>query len=850
MLIGAHESRFWRATSKPMPKQTPASFPKQRRLTSPECDSYAAHLSRLAVEFEDHCTRLRTSSDQVVPIAAMRAAMSRVGDLLVALLSYGAIEAPRDLPPWLRWRAEPDAMLEFRGWEGSPTHSRWTPTPDVDYVLRSLSAIMHVSQRGCVGHSYGSDTTPILDRLIFVEAVAGWLGMRCTPPPKLALPTAVVIVGPKVAEPRGDDIRVEVAVDWDGRETPQVALLFMELGPACAMACRHLADALRAAINQPTAAPSTGPDGAIITAYEQAKATWLRRVRFTPKVGDEPARVMVSLGKCTSNDVPVPLEAESYPRMDGASIVLLLTHPAADELERESIALADACHDLSDLFKRRLVDGSDARQLAAELRDLPRRPVPNHLDLLMTIDETVLSMPEPDPEVPAAPNDFHHVAIEALDLATRIVKLRTDRLPEWHAHLTRHTPERFAACRRQVRSAESALSYLRHDLAGIEHGPMSTRTFMRLHAARQESKDVGAQVEAEVRTELESQIVTVTGILRLAEAQVETTHLEQIQWARQEKQGWIADDMRKLRKAVPRYRRLLEKHRLRIAAVADPKDIKLGELSADYGSGCEALEIFAREVLKDRRTADFNGVDPDQIRIAVEREIGHACSESNAAFQASTPTPAEPPNAGPESAPPIAVATDLRRDTSELSDLDVNKFCRKDDYWEVTFGRQQAIFRATVGMACIARLIAKPNTPIDAWMLRYSVPAPSLVQDKIIDDVALANVRQSTGALEQLLVETVDLDVREAAETELRIQRSYLAASTEQRGRHRRARTVRNDRDRNRESVGKAIADSIRKIGEKLPSLGEHLTASIDSPSGFAPCYKTAGEMAPWVISQ
>ena len=770
--------------------------------------------------------------------------MSRVGDLLVALLSYGAIEAPRDLPPWLRWRAEPDAMLEFRGWEGSPTHSRWTPTPDVDYVLRSLSAIMHVSQRGCVGHSYGSDTTPILDRLIFVEAVAGWLGMRCTPPPKLALPTAVVIVGPKVAEPRGDDIRVEVAVDWDGRETPQVALLFMELGPACAMACRHLADALRAAINQPTAALSTGPDGAIITAYEQAKATWLRRVRFTPKVGDEPARVMVSLGKCTSNDVPVPLEAESYPRMDGASIVLLLTHPAADELERESIALADACHDLSDLFERRLVDGSDARQLAAELRDLPRRPVPNHLDLLMTIDETVLSMPEPDPEVPAAPDDFHHVAIEALDLATRIVKLRTDRLPEWHAHLTRHTPERFAACRRQVRSAESALSYLRHDLAGIEHGPMSTRTFMRLHAARQESKDVGAQVEAEVRAQLESQIVTVTGILRLAEAQVEATHLEQSQWTRQEKQGWIAEDLRKLRKVLPNYRSLFAKHRFRITAVADPTIIKLGQLSADYGSGCEALEIFALEVLKDRRLADFDGVDPDQLRIAVEREIGLVVP------------PRQPASEPPEVVPPLSQPTgtmdaslDKAKESSPADRVQVNRFYRKGNFWEVEFGGRSMMIKDLSGMRYLAQLLDKRGVPIHAWTLRNGELPPVIASDEMTDLQAIDAAKERVAKLEQLLALTDDLEERDELEEELVILRKYLnSTGTRTRG-PKSVRSVSNEIEMNRNTVGKAISKAIEAIGEQLPELASHLQISVKSPRSRTPVYTPPEDTPPWHVA-
>lgn len=640
-----------------MPKKDNLPFPITRRLTNAERDSYATHLSRLAVELDDHCTRLRSSPDRDVPIAAMRAAMSRAGDLLVALLGYGEIVAPRDLPPWLRWRAKPDETIEFRGWEGSPTHSRWTPTPDVDYVLRTLSAIMHVSQRGCVGHSYGSDTTPILDRLIFVEAVAGWLGTRCTPPPKLALPTAVVIVGPKAAEPRGDDIRVQVLVDWDGRETPQVALLFMELGPACAQVCRHLADAVRESTQQKTVALSTGPDGAVIAAYEQAKTAWLRRVRCTPEVGDEPARVMVCLDDLAAaqGGAPAPVEVEAYPRKDGATIVLLLTHPAGDDLERGSIALADACHDLADLFERRRMDGVPARQLAAELRDLPRCPVPHYWNALTTIDELVQSIPEPERQVPASRDDFHHVAVETLDAATRIVKLHADRLPEWHAYLTRQTPERFAACRRHLRNAESALTTLRFDLDGIANGQMSTRTFMRLHDARQRSKDEGDRVEGQVRAELESQIATVTSMLRTAHAQAAATHLDLVQWEREEKKSWIDRDTRKLRQNLPAFRSLFARHRTRIAAVADTTNIKLGQLSADYGSGCEALEIFAKAVLSGHSSSYFVGADPDQIRIAVEREIGRALRDGHPLDEPSVLLP--PVQTKPTSTSPSAPAT-------------------------------------------------------------------------------------------------------------------------------------------------------------------------------------------------
>lgn len=824
-----------------MAKQTPATFPSNRRLTNASRESYAQHFDRIAAEIDDHTKRLRSSPDYLVPIAAMRAVMSKAGDMLVALLSYGEVIAPDELPPWLRWRAVPETHLLFRGWRGSPILHDFTPTQEVDDVLRAHSANVSVSPNGCLGHNYGSDVTPMHDRLIFIEAVAGWLGKRCEPPPRVNLPKAQAILGPKDADARTGDTFVEVLVDWDGRTIEESALLFMELGPACATVCRHVAAQLRTAKAAPDAPVSSGPASAVVNAYEEAKANWMRHIRFTPEVGHEPARIMVQLGD---------VEVESYPRMDGSSLLTLLTHPAADQLELDAIALANASYDLGQAFERVLLVGADARGLAAQLRDLPRRPTSEILTLIAKVDATVRNMPIAESEEPQPSNQFHTMAMETIDLATKIVKLRSNKLPEWFSYLHRHTPAEYLAARRQVRNADFVLMYLRHDLAGIASGPMSTRTAHRLQAARARSAEEGRRVEAEVRCEIEAQIAEATVVHERAIAAVAAIEEPQRQWEMRERKAWLDRYMDSLRATFPKFRRMFAARRSDIAAVADTKDIKLGRLGADYGSGCEALQILGIAVLQERLPSEFDGVDPDQIRIAVEREIGHACSERNAAFQAATPTPAEPPNAAPESASPIAVATDLRRDTSELSELDVNKFCRKDDYWEVTFGRQRAILGATVGMACIARLIAKPNTPIDAWMLRYSVPAPSLVQDKIIDDVALANVRQSTGALEQLLVETVDLEVREAAETELKIQRSYLAASTEQRGHHRRPRTVRNDRDRNRESVGKAIADSIRKIGEKLPSLGEHLTATIDSPSGYAPCYKPAGGMAPWVISE
>lgn len=824
-----------------MPESDTGYFPSAtRRLTNTERESYATHLSRLAVEFDDHCTRLRSSSDRDVPIAAMRAAMSRAGDLLVALLGYGEIAAPRDLPPWLRWRAEPDETIEFRGWEGSPTHSRWTPTPDVDYVLRTLSAIMHVSQRGCVGHSYGSDTTPILDRLIFVEAVGGWLGTRCTPPPKLALPTAVVIVGPKAAEPRGDDIRVQVTVDWDGRETPQVALLFMELGPACSMVCRHLADAVRAAIHQKSVAPSTGPDGAVIAAYEQAKDAWLRRVRCTPKVGNEPGRVMVLLDDQTAS-FSGSTEVETDPHRDGASLVLMLTHPGGAQFEHLSIALANACYDLADLFERRLADGTPCRQLAAQLSDLPRRPLPHHWDQIATIDHMVRILPDPAPD---ATSNFHSVMVETAALATRIVKLTGDSLPAWHLHLHRNTPEKFAACRRQVRNAESALIYPRFDLAGLPDGAMSTLTHHRLYDARQRSRADGLRVEAEIRAELEEQIATLTRILQRAQAEVAATDLALEGWKSREKQRWIERDMRKLRQVLPRFRALVAEHRLAITAVADTKNIKLGQLSADYGSNCEALEIFAIEVLRIQSAAHFNNVDPDQLRIGAEREIGLVLATHH---HASEPSQVVPSRSQPVATTDESLGKANKPDPAEQ--VQVNRFYRKGDYWEVGFGESRALIKGTTGMDYLAQLLDKRGVPIHSWMLRHGEEPPVVTPDEMTDSVTIDAAKKRMAELEQLLGLAGNPEVHDELEADLMKLREYLQSTEVRKRGPKRGRPVSNELTLNRDTVGKAILAAIAAIKKQIPELGIHLEAHVRSPRAMAPAYTPPQDTPTWYVA-
>ncbi len=823
----------FRAQSK-MTEPNSGAFPSNRRLTNASREGYALHFDRIAAEIDDHTKRLRSSPDYLVPIAAMRAAMSKAGDLLVALLSYGEVTAPNELPPWLRWRAVPETHRVFRGWRGSPIFHGFTPTPDVDHVLRSHSANMTASPNGCLGHHYGSDVTPLHDRLIFIEAVAGWLGHRCEPPPKVNLPKAQAILGPKDADARTGDTFVEVLVDWDGRTIEKSALLFMELGPACATVCRHVANQLRTARAAPDAPTSSGPASTVVNAYEEAKTNWMRHIRVTPEIGHEPARLMVQLGD---------LEVESYPRMDGSSLLRLLTHPAADQLEQDAIALANASHDLGEAFERELLIGADARSLAAQLRDLPRLPTTELLNIIAKIDATVRNMPIALSEGLQPSNEFHAVAMETIDLATHIVKLRANRLPGWVAHLERHTPPEYLACRRQVRNAGFVLMYLRHDLAGVAGGTMSTRTAQRLIAARATSAEEGRRVEAEVRSELEAQIAEATVVHERAVAAIAAIEEPQRQWELREKQAWQDRDMDKLRATFPKFRRMFAARRSDIAAVADTKDIKLGRLSADYGSGCEALQIFGIAVLQERMPSEFDGVDPDQIRIAVEREIGRVAAPRQ-------PT-SKPPEVVPQVAMP-ATTTDASSDKPgrpSTNPVQVNRFYRKGDFWEVSFGEATAYIKSTQGMRYIAQLLDQRGIPVHTWTLRNGEPPPAVATDEMTDQQTIAAAKNRVADLEHLMDLTDDLAEREKHEGEIRKLRMYLK-STEARTRGpKRGRPMSNSIESNRSTVGKAIVTAIGAIKKQVPELGIHLETHVKGPKAMAPVYTPPKDTPLWHVA-
>lgn len=181
---------------------------------------------------------------------------------------------------------------------------------------------------------------------------------------------------------------------------------------------------------------------------------------------------------------------------------------------------------------------------------------------------------------------------------------------------------------------------------------------------------------------------------------------------------------------------------------------------------------------------------------------------------------------------------------------DTNRFMKDGDYWTVVFDSKTTSIIDAVGMGYIQQLLAAPKTPIHSWTLRHKEPPPAGIQDEMMDHDAIDDVRKRITDLRSLLESSVDLEEREHTEAELKAQQALLRSATERRGGKRGARSVRDELERNRESVGKAIRTAINRIGKQLPELRDYLNKAIDSPTGFSPCYRPATDDAPWQVTQ
>ncbi len=194
----------------------------------------------------------------------------------------------------------------------------------------------------------------------------------------------------------------------------------------------------------------------------------------------------------------------------------------------------------------------------------------------------------------------------------------------------------------------------------------------------------------------------------------------------------------------------------------------------------------------------------------------------------------------------------------EPSRVTENLFRREGKNWRICFAGTEKFVPHAVGMEYVLRLLQSQGRGIDVSDLRAatgegrsrrvsredaSMLGRGGVSDPVIDRDAETGYRARLHELqaERAAAESAD-DVMELA----RIQREVEAIETElarAKGLGGRRRRFRDDRERARQAVGRAIERAIESIAEAHESLGRHLEKSIDT--GWE-CIYSPEQPTPW----
>jgi tetratricopeptide (TPR) repeat protein len=162
----------------------------------------------------------------------------------------------------------------------------------------------------------------------------------------------------------------------------------------------------------------------------------------------------------------------------------------------------------------------------------------------------------------------------------------------------------------------------------------------------------------------------------------------------------------------------------------------------------------------------------------------------------------------------------------------IQRLVLEGDTWLVEFGGRQARMRDQRGLHHLRTLLERPGVEVPALILAAAdhslVGAP---EGAILDDRAMREYRQRIIDLHEDVDEaTANNDIERAAraEAELDALVTHLAAATGVGGR---CRQFTGADERARVSVTKSIRSAIGRLGEQLPDLGRHLTATVHTGS-------------------
>lgn len=368
-----------------MPKKDDRSVKLPRPYNHTELQQFASQLNSLAEEFDDHTKRLRTSDASLVPIAGIRSAMARAGRMVADLVQRNALVATQAETPWLTWFDNPSRHPQVSRWQGAPNHWSWSPPLRLGQLLQLLAARPQVLARDQTDAPSDRECEDLHARLVFVEAVAGWLGRRCSPKLRVSMPVGRAFTEGGAAVSDREEKQVLVTIDWDGRPLDQSKLLFLDLGPACAAVCRHVASVILLPVATQSATETRRVKAAI--------AEWQRHVQVVPAEAAKPSRLILNLSALTPWPVDGvatrPLSFETDPSPSAATLMRVEDDPAVHEFGHISVELAAACGAIAAEFDRQEVDPQPAIQLQRALEKAPHLPTIAQAELVEQVSEQV-----------------------------------------------------------------------------------------------------------------------------------------------------------------------------------------------------------------------------------------------------------------------------------------------------------------------------------------------------------------------------------------------------------------------------------------------------------------------------
>ena len=161
------------------------------------------------------------------------------------------------------------------------------------------------------------------------------------------------------------------------------------------------------------------------------------------------------------------------------------------------------------------------------------------------------------------------------------------------------------------------------------------------------------------------------------------------------------------------------------------------------------------------------------------------------------------------------------------------EFRKKGDMWVIRFAGEDMYLKDSVGLRCIAQLLAKPNDPVFVMELRAIVDGQNpdtisqpLSREEVVDQATLSGLKQKYLELQSDL-EEAQRDGNELAETEIEQEMEsivqYLCGVKSLGGG---TRKVSDSFEKARSATSKAFWRSVNLIRDDLPQFATHLEKS------------------------